>query len=159
MFERCLRPVIPSATLADNRLSIPPSSVKARADGSTFQARPGANTGRTGAGRLPGMPPNRVPMVSTGSLSSAARTEAAMTAISMPGKLGRSRRTAKMRPAEPSPMARAVGFIVQRAPPSTASFGKKAPGSATDSFSPPRSLSWLARMLTAIAQVNPTVTA
>ncbi len=43
--------------------------------------------------------------------------------------------------------------------PRAASLGKKGPGSTPTSFSPPRSLSWLARMVAAMAQVNPTVTA
>ena len=35
MLERCLRPVMPSATLAESRLSMPPSRVKDRAAGRT----------------------------------------------------------------------------------------------------------------------------
>ena len=39
MFERCLRPVMPSATLADSRLSMPPSRVKESAAGRSCSAR------------------------------------------------------------------------------------------------------------------------
>ena len=66
-FERCLRPVMPSATTADSSDSIAPSSAKAIASGSTACAFASENDGSAGHGSSRGMPPNRVPMVSTGS--------------------------------------------------------------------------------------------
>ena len=43
-------------------------------------------------------------------------------------------------------------------PASTSSFGSNSPGSFAVSVMPKRSLSWLAKMMTAIPAVNPTVT-
>ena len=57
------------------------------------------------------------------------------------------------------PTASAAGLSVGSAWPSAASFGNSGPGSAADSFKPPRSLSWLAKIVTAMPQVKPTVTA
>ncbi len=130
MLERCLRPVMPSATLADSRLSTPPSRVKDAAEGSTLSSSARSTCGSRGVGRVWGMPPKRVPIVSIGSRSRAASTEAATTAISMAGQFGRARRRPKIRAAEPAPNARLAGLIVPIARPRTRSLGKKAPGSA-----------------------------
>jgi hypothetical protein len=48
MFERCLRPVMPSAILAESRLSTPPSKVKDKAAGSTARIRSGRSIGIAG---------------------------------------------------------------------------------------------------------------
>ena len=66
--ERWRRPVMLSATTADSRLSMPPSSAKDEGGGQHLDG-PCRSTaaGRCGAGSDCGMPPKRVPMVSTGS--------------------------------------------------------------------------------------------
>jgi len=91
--------------------------------------------------------------------NSQAAREASVTAISIPGQLGSNRRSRKIRAAEPTPTAIAAGLIVGSAWASAASFGNNGPSSAAGSFRPPRSLSWLAKIVTAIPQVKPTVTA
>src|ERR1700676_204459 len=65
--ERCLRPVMPSATTADSKDSIAPSNANAMASGRTACALANENNGHAGEGNCRGMPPKRVPMVSTGS--------------------------------------------------------------------------------------------
>ncbi len=80
---------MPSATLAESRLSIPPSRVKDSAAGSTWSTRCSDTVGALGIGRPCGMAPNRLATVSTGRWSSTAAIEAAVTAISMPGQVGR----------------------------------------------------------------------
>jgi hypothetical protein len=55
-------------------------------------------------------------------------------------------------------IAMADGFAVCDAPASAVSFGISSPGSLPASVMPNRSLSWLAKMMTAMPAVNPTVT-
>ena len=56
------------------------------------------------------------------------------------------------------PSARAWGLRLPSACPTAVSFGTKAPGSGPAKCKPAKSLSWLAAMVTAIAQVKLTVT-
>jgi hypothetical protein len=63
--ERCRRPVMLSATTADSRLSMLPNSVNDTAAGSISTTLPSDNIGRCGKGSEFGMPPNRLPIVST----------------------------------------------------------------------------------------------
>lgn len=58
-------PVIPSATTAESRLSIEQRIAIVIADGIRSRTIPSENCGMCGTGRLCGMPPNRVPIVST----------------------------------------------------------------------------------------------
>ena len=96
MFERCLRPVMPSATLADSRLSTPPSRVKDERRRQHFENQVAYEIGgRRGTGKPCGMPPNRLPIVSTGRWNSQAATAASTTAISMPGQFGAKRRSSE----------------------------------------------------------------
>ncbi len=85
--------------------------------------------------------------------------EAPTTAINMFGQVGRRCCRTKMSAAEPTPMQNAAMLTVGSACPSAASFGSSGPGSGAAKVRPPRSLIWLARMVTAMPQVNPTVTA
>ena len=82
---------MPSATTADSSDSIAPSSAKAIASGSTACAFASENAGSAGSGNSRGMPPKRVPMVSTGSDSAQVASAATATAIRMPGQVGRQR--------------------------------------------------------------------
>ena len=139
MLERCLRPVMPSATFAESRLSTPPSSVKDSDAGRTCSSSAQENWGMCGTGRPRGISPNRLPMVSTGRCSSSAANDAITIAISIAGHAGRQARNAKITAAEPAPIASADQFRVGSAWPSAASFGTNGPGSAPASVSPPRS--------------------
>ena len=64
--ELCRSPVMPSATTAESRLSTAASSATVNAEGSSGRIRSARNAGRANAGRPVGIPPKRVPMVSTG---------------------------------------------------------------------------------------------
>ena len=79
--ERCRRPLMESATTAESRLSMPPSSAKESAVGRTSETFSAEISGSRGAGREDGMPPKRVPIVSTGRPNSAATSEARPTAM------------------------------------------------------------------------------
>lgn len=89
MFDRCRRPVMPSATLADSRLSMAPRRLKERAVGITAPIWLQPRGGRRGIGNPCGIPPNRVDTVSTGNASNAAATDAPATPISIAGHCGR----------------------------------------------------------------------
>lgn len=98
-------------------------------------------------------------MVSTGRCSAAVAAEAAITAISIPGQPGRTRRSQKISAAEPAPMASASGLRLGAACHSAASLGSSGPGSAPARCRPRKSRIWLAKMVIAMPQVKPTVTA
>ena len=70
-----------------------PSKAKAIASGRTARAFSSENGGQAGQGNCRGMPPKRVPMVSTGNDSAQAAMAATTTAIRMPGQFGRSFRS------------------------------------------------------------------
>ena len=96
-FDLWRRPVMPSATTAESSDSIAPSRVKAIAAGSTATIRASEISGRAGSGRDEGIPPNRVPMVSTGRSIRVLATATTPIAISMPGHFGRHVRMPRMR--------------------------------------------------------------
>jgi hypothetical protein len=104
------------------------------------------------------MPPNRVPIVSTGRPKTYAASAAAATAISMPGQEGRSRLSPRMTPIVRAATPTAAGLTVPAASPSATSFSISSPGSLPGSARPNNSLSWLAKMMTAMPDVKPTVT-
>jgi hypothetical protein len=104
------------------------------------------------------MPPNLVPMVSTGRASAVAASDATVTAISMFGQPVRVRRSQRISTITTAATAAAEAFTVPIAPPNAANFGMIAPGSFPSSVRPSNSLIWLAKMITAIPAVNPTVT-
>ena len=155
--ERCRRPLMESATTAESRLSMPPSSAKESAVGNTSKTLSTDSSGSRGAGRDEGMPPKRLPIVSTGKPNNAVTTAAEATAIRKAGHFGRQRRSAWMEPTASAATAQAHGFAVGSASASAASFGNSGPGSF-GSVRPSNSLSWLAKMMTAMPAVNPTVT-
>ncbi len=103
------------------------------------------------------MPPNRDPMVATSRWKNQVRIEQAATARSMPGHCGRQRRnpttSAIVSAAIVAAAGRAVSIDAQSAP----SLGKSGAGSFATS-SPSSSLIWLAKMITAMPLVKPTVT-
>ena len=131
---------MPSATLAESRLSTAPSSVKDSAAGNTSSTDAYEIDGNRGPGNPSGSRPKWLPMVSTGKPNSHAATEASVTAISMPGQFGAISRSRKINATEPMPTASAAGLMVGSACPSAASLGSNGPGSAPGNFRPPRSL-------------------
>ena len=156
--ERWRRPVMPSATTADRSDSMAPSSAKAMASGSTACILARLKAGIAGAGRLLGMPPKRVPMVSIGRFRTTVSTAASPTATSMPGQCGFQRLRPRMVPMDSTAIAAAATLIVPIAPPSAISLGSSSPGSLPGSVSPSRSCNWLAKMMTPMPAVKPTVT-
>ena len=107
---------------------------------------------------MEGMPPKRLPIVSIGRPSAKVATEPATTATSMPGQCGRSFRRPRITPMVRRARATAATFTVPAAPASTSSLAANSPGSLPCRVRPNRSLIWLAKMMTAIPVVNPTVT-
>lgn len=158
MLERCLRPVIPSATTADSKDSIAPRRANETASGKTAAALSSESGGKVGRRSPRGMPPNRVPIVSAGNCRRATKAEAAATAISMPGQCGRNRRSPRMMPIVSAAVSTAAQLTVPAAWPSAMSLSTIGPGSAPESVRPKRSRNWLAKMITAIPAVKPTVT-
>jgi hypothetical protein len=104
------------------------------------------------------MPPKRVPIVDTSRCRSAVTAEARQTAISIPGQVGRNVRKTRMVATVRAATAAADGLSVGRASISTGTLSTSAPGSLTASLKPSNSLIWLAKMITAMPAVNPTVT-
>ena len=135
-----------------------PSSANAIASGNTACAFASENEGHCGCGNCWGMPPKRVPMVCTPSDSAQLATAASATAIRMPGQCGRNRRKIAMVAMLNAAIAIAEPLAVGRPRASASSFGTNAPGSFAASVIPSRSFSWLAMMMTAMPEVNPTVT-
>ena len=149
---------MPSATTADKSNSMAPSSAKAMASGSTASAFAIENNGNPGSGNSRGTPPNRLPMVSTGNAKAQAARLATRTAISRPGQFGRSRLSTTISTMLTAAIDIAETFAVGRPCVSATSFGISSPGSLPARAMPKRSLSWLAKMITAMPAVNPTVT-
>ena len=156
-FERCRRPVMPSATTAESSDSIAPSKAMARASGRSSRILARSKTGSVGAGRLCGTPPNLEPMVATSRPSSPVNAAHSATAINMPGHAGRKRRTAKITATASADRAAVRGWMAPREAHRTDSLGNSSAGSLAMSR-PSNSLSWLAKMMTAMPAVNPTVT-
>ena len=156
--ERWRRPVMPSATTAESSDSIAPSSVKDKAAGSTSRIFAKLNTGKDGNGSAWGMPPKRVPMVATDKSNAAVMAAALATAISMPGQCGLMDLRPMMIAATPTESATAVGETDPSEAHNTGSFSSSGPGSALASVRPRSSLIWLAKMMTAMPAVKPTVT-
>jgi hypothetical protein len=147
-----------SATTADSRLSIAPRRVNASAAGKSSCTLSSDSIGRCGAGIACGMPPKRLPIVSTGNPTSQTTREARPTVIRKAGQCGLKRRTVRMAAIASTETARAAAFTVGSAAASAWSFGTIGPGSPLGKVRPSSSLSWLAKMITAIPDVNPTVT-
>ena len=79
--ERCRRPVIPSATVADSNASMPARKAMTKALGITSRASPSDMCGRCGMGKPPGIEGNRSPTVTTGRSNTAAAAAAPTMAI------------------------------------------------------------------------------
>ncbi|MCY1235713.1 hypothetical protein D9M72_483400 [compost metagenome] len=135
-----------------------PSSANETASGKTAATRSKDNGGSAGLGRPPGMPPKRVPIVSVGRCNRATATDATAIAISMPGQCGLSLRRAKITAIVSAAVATVAGLIVSIAAARAVILSRKGPGSLPSSVIPRRSRSWLAKMITAMPAVKPTVT-
>lgn len=122
---------MPSATMAESSDSIAPSKANESASGSTACVLSEENGGKAGSGNELGMPPKRVPMDSTGSLSKNTSTEPVATAIRIAGQLGLKRLTPTIRPMVTRVTATAAGLMVEMAAPRPRSLATKSAGSFT----------------------------
>src|SRR3546814_17330390 len=86
---------MPSATMADSRLSIPARKAMVKAEGSTSMACASVKAGRLGNGRLEGISPKREPMVSTGRSIAQTASAAPTTATRKAGHVGKCRRASR----------------------------------------------------------------
>ena len=73
MLERWRPPIMPSATTAERSDSIAPSAAMANAGPTSSRSSASETEGSTGLGRLDGISPKRLPMVSTGSVQQLGR--------------------------------------------------------------------------------------
>ena len=80
------------------------------------------------------------------------------TAIRKAGQCGRHRRRPRITPMASAATATAAGLTVGSASTRAPSLGTSGPGSLPSSVRPSSSLSWLAKMMMAMPEVNPTVT-
>jgi len=129
----------------------------AAASGITARSFARLKGGRPGAGKVRGKPPKREAMVGTSRASSQARPAAAATAMRKAGQVGRHLRKPRITSSVTAPIAAALILKVSRASHSASSFGRKAAGSL-GSDNPRSSFNWLAKMMTAMPAVKPTVT-
>ena len=99
------------------------------ASGSAARIVSSESGGREGNGSDPGMPPNRLPIVSIGSLRTKATTAQSTTATKMPGQAGRHRRSPTIMAMLAKATATAAWLIVPSAAASACSLGMKSGGS------------------------------
>ena len=116
-----------------------PSNAIEKASGIKARIFARSKCGSTGAGKPSGTPPNRVPMVATSRWRNPVRAAETMTAISMAGHVGRSRRRPRMMMSAIPDRPTVTGFTVSIAAHRARSFGRNAAGSVTTS-SPSSSL-------------------
>ncbi len=116
-----------------------------------------SSAGRCGAGSVDGTAPNREPIVATSSFRIAASAAVTATATSSPGHFGRMRLSPRMIASARAERPTAAGFTVPSAAQMACSFGSSAAGSLAMSR-PRSSRSWLAKMMTPMPAVKPTVT-
>jgi hypothetical protein len=148
---------MPSATTADSNDSIAPSKAMARPSGKTACTFSMLKAGSAGDGSERGIAPKRVLTVCTSRWKTAHTTAARATAIRKDGQAGRSRRNTTIPARDRSVMPTVGKCIVGKASRIAMSVGKSADGSCAI-VSPKRLRSWLAKMMTAMPAVNPTVT-
>ena len=118
IFERWRRPVIPSATTAERSDSIAPRKAIVAASGIRDTKRSIEIVGRFGMGSVFGMPPKRVPIVSTLNPKGAmikVRSEANPIAIKKPGQCGFVFRNTRITAIENRLTRMAAGDIVPNA--------------------------------------------
>ena len=160
MLERCRPPIMPSATTAESSDSTAPSSaiVNAGAD-ERGDLRERRRAAPRDAGSAALIPPNRLPMVSTGRLEQLRRPRSRRSA----------RRTARESGGSPCGQVMMIASVSARQPDRVRvvrsevrceqrrHFSKKSAGTAP-MRSPRRSLTWLEKMMTAMPLVKPMTT-
>ena len=157
MSDRCLRPVMPSATTAESRDSRAASKAMETAGLNSSTNLSKGTVGMRGNGRWLGTSPKREWMVLTGRWKSCTSKVVARIAISEPGTflvtLGQKMVNPSATPATPT----AQKLVVGRALAKVASLGRKRAGTLPGMVRPSRSPNWVVAMIRAIPVVKPTV--
>ena len=157
MLERWRPPIMPSATTADSKDSMAPSSAMVNAGAARVVSIASVTWGSAGRGRPASMTPKRVPIVSTGRCSARTSTVVTIRATNGPGMrrstLGHTRIMTKVAKATRS----AHGLSDSNACTYASHLATNAAGTALISR-PRRSRTWLEKMMSAMPLVNPMVT-
>eukprot|EP01022_Parablepharisma_sp_SALTPOND_P012225 TRINITY_DN1566_c0_g2_i1.p1 TRINITY_DN1566_c0_g2~~TRINITY_DN1566_c0_g2_i1.p1 ORF type:complete len:1815 (-),score=421.25 TRINITY_DN1566_c0_g2_i1:71508-76952(-) len=155
--ELCVSPVMPSATTAESRDSIPASRAMVSASGRRVWMRSKVISGRTISGMARGMPPNLLPMVSTSSPRIHTARAASTTPTTGPGMRGLNLRMRMMEARARTAMATVFGLMVPACWKQADHFSTNWGGtSAMDR--PKKSFICEEKMSTAMPAVNPVVT-
>ena len=117
MLDRCLDPIMPSATTADSSDSMAPSIAMVKAGATRFRMSANASCGNTGRGRAELSSPNRLPTVSTGRCNNCTATVVTMSATNGEGRrrLIRGHPTTMTSATTPTPSAAGVNEIALEA--------------------------------------------
>jgi hypothetical protein len=143
--------------MADINDSIAPSIATVIAGTISPPMSSGRNAGMWRVGSPAGMPPNRLPMVSTGSPSATTAAVPATRAMIVPGTRFETRVRIRMIASDATASAVACPDQVPAAPASARRRGRNSPGTRS-SCKPKKSRICVLAMSTAIPFVNPTTT-
>ena len=170
-FGLCRSPIMPSATRAHSRDSIAPRNASVSVGTNRKRAESQENAGHCRPGRVDGIPPKRLPMVSTCKPNRETAAVASSRATTEPGNTA-SRRASTwvrasrgnpncqvmIRPRQADASTTATPFTVPIAPASTAVMPKKLAG-MVGVTSPRKSRTCESAINTAMPLVNPVTTA
>ncbi len=153
-------PVTPSATVAERRLSMAPSTAMVKAEGSRRLMVAMLSSSEWGSGMSVGSEPKRSPMVSTAShghesLSRATMAVTIMMASSAPGSFLLTLGARVMIRSDTTPTARVGRSMLPRLDRYMPHLGMNSLGTPV-SPRPKKSLIWVEKMVSAIPAVNPT---
>ena len=151
-------PDMRSATTADSSDSIAPSSAIVTASGTSPGSSSGRNAGTCSSGRPVGMPPKRLPMVSTGRPSSQAARVPPSSATTAGGTRSVRRRTPNSTTSVTAPSAAVAGATVGSASQRTFMRSTNSPGAAPSVERPRKSLICVLAISTAMPLVKPITT-
>jgi hypothetical protein len=154
--ELCRVPLIRSATTADSSDSIAPSIAIVTVGDTSVRIRSGRKRGICTAGSPAGIPPNRLPIVSTGNPASAATAVPPTRATMYPGTRGIRRFQITIDSRTPTASA-VVSNDALIAPVSAAIRPMNSPGTSSSGM-PKKSFSWVLAMTSAMPLVNPMTT-
>jgi len=157
MFELWRSPLIPSATTADSRLSTAASRATVNAEGNKGRICAAWKDGRENCGNPCGIPPNLLPIVSTGRWKTATAQVAMRSARMEPGMRFVSFGQNKMIARDAIAMVTVCHWIVAACSTSIAMRGRNSLGTG-GVFRPKKSLIWVDAIRSAMPLVKPIVT-
>ncbi len=156
-FGLCRSPVIRSATTADINDSMAPSIATVMAGEISCRIRSGRKAGTCRLGSPPGIPPNRLPIVSTGRPASTAATVPPSSATSVGGTRPANRTTPIIVSSDTDASTVAAGEKEPAWAASTWSRPRKSPGTCSAAM-PKKSFIWVLAMSRAMPFVKPIMT-